>query len=137
MNQPINQSVNQSFPQMPEAFIQPLLCPRCQVEVRDTDNYCHACGKSLKPGRGFLFTHGGIILMALVLGPLALPFVWMSKVISPTAKVIYTVVLLVIGFYLVFSLWKAFNYMNNSLQMMMGDLNNLGNVSNLGGLRGF
>lgn len=115
------------------AFMQPLLCRRCQAEIRETDNYCHNCGKSLKPGRGFLFTHGGIILMALVLGPLALPFVWMSKVISPTAKIIYTAVLLIAGFYIFYSLWQAFTYMNNSLQMMMGDLNNLSNLNGLGG----
>lgn len=114
---------------LPTAFAKPLLCSRCQAQILETDNYCHACGKSLKPGRGFLFTHPGIILMALVLGPLALPFVWMSRVISLTAKIIYTVVLVVIGFYVVLSLWKAFSMVNTSLQMMMGDLNNLGNLS--------
>lgn len=135
--QPVSQPVNQPEPRMPAAFVPPLLCSRCHVEIRETDNYCHGCGKSLKPGRGFLFTHGGIILMALVLGPLALPFVWMSKVISPVAKIIYTVVLLVAGFYIVFSLWKAFTYMNNSLQMMMGDFNNLQNLNSLNNLGGF
>ena len=133
MNEPVMKPVGQ----VPGTFAQPLLCSRCQAEIRDTDNYCHACGKSLKPGRGFLFTHAGIILMALVLGPLALPFVWMSKVITPTAKIIYTVVLLIVGFYIVFSLWKAFSYMNNSLQMMMGDLNNLNSLGNLNNLGGF
>lgn len=126
-----------NFEVPPTGALQPLLCSRCQAEIRETDNYCHNCGKSLKPGRGFLFTHGGIILMALVLGPLALPFVWMSKVISPTAKIIYTAVLLIVGFYIVYSLWQAFTYMNNSLQMMMGDLNSLGNLNNLGNLGSF
>ncbi len=121
----------------PTGMPQPLLCSRCQAEIRETDNYCYNCGKSLKPGRGFLFTHGGIILMALVLGPLALPFVWMSKVISPTAKIIYTALLLLAGFYIVYSLWKAFTYMNTSLQQMMNGLeglNQLGNLNGLGGL---
>lgn len=127
MNEPVNADAISN----PDAFARPLLCPRCQAEIRDTDNYCHACGKSLKPGRGFLFTHGGIILMALVLGPFALPFVWMSKVIGPTAKIIYTVVLVALGFYLAFSIYQAFSYMHNSLQMIMGDLNNLGSLGNL------
>ncbi len=121
----------------PSGMPQPLLCSRCRAEIREADNYCHNCGKSLKPGRGFLFTHGGIIIMALVLGPLALPFVWMSKVISPTAKIIYTALLLLTGFYIVYSLWKAFTYMNTSLQQMMNGLeglNQLGNLNGLGGL---
>ena len=133
----MNEPMNVSAPQMPAQFVQPLFCSRCHAEIRETDNYCHACGKSLKRGHGFLYTHGGIILMALVLGPLAIPFVWMSKVISPTAKIIYTVVLGVLGFYLVFSLWKIFNYMNNSLQQMMGDFNSLQNLNNLNNLGGF
>ena len=95
-------------------FQEPLLCTRCHAQIRETDNYCHACGKSLKPGHGFLFTHAGIILMALVLGPLALPFVWLSKVLSLTAKLLYTVVLLLLGTYMVYALWQAVSLINTS-----------------------
>lgn len=109
------------------AFTQPLLCNRCHAEVRDSDNYCHACGKSLKPGRGFLFTHTGIILMTLILGPFALPFVWLSKVLSPLAKLIYTIVLLLVGFYLVYSLVHIFSLMQQSLNSLMGDFSELEN----------
>ncbi len=118
----------------PAGFAQPLFCTRCHAEIREADNYCHMCGKSLKPGRGFLFTHAGIILMTLVLGPLALPFVWFSKVISTTAKILYTLALLLIGFYLIFTLWHAFSLMNDSLQLMMGNLDGLGNLNNLSNL---
>ena len=109
------------------AFTQPLLCNRCHAEVRDSDNYCHACGKSLKPGRGFLFTHTGIILMTLILGPFALPFVWLSKVLSPLAKLIYTIVLLLVGFYLVYSLVHIFSLMQQSLNSLMVDFSELEN----------
>ncbi len=105
-----------------EITTDPKFCSRCRAEIRELDNYCHNCGKSLKPGRGFLFTHGGIILMALVLGPLALPFVWMSKAISPLAKLIYTFVLVVIGFYLVYSLVHIFSMAQQSMQMLLGDM---------------
>ena len=95
-------------------FQEPLFCSRCHAQIRETDNYCHACGKSLKPGRGFLFTHGGIVLMALVLGPLALPFVWLSKVLSLGAKLVYTAVLLLLGTYMVYALWQAVSLINSS-----------------------
>ena len=100
------------------AFEQPLFCPRCHAQIRETDNYCHACGKSLKPGRGFLFTHAGIIVMALVLGPFALPFVWMSKAISFSAKLLYTAVLLLLGVYLVYALMQAVSLINSSFQTL-------------------
>lgn len=104
--------------QTPPTLQEPLFCTRCHAQIRETDNYCHACGKSLKPGRGFLFTHAGIILMALVLGPLALPFVWFSKVLSPAAKFIYTAVLLLLGTYMVYALWQAVNLINSSFQTL-------------------
>ena len=103
-------------PSVQSPFQEPLFCSRCHAEICETDNYCHACGKSLKPGRGFLFTHGGIILMALILGPLALPFVWLSKVLSPAAKLIYTVVLLLLGIYMIYAFWQAVSLINSSFQ---------------------
>jgi hypothetical protein len=115
-----------------------MLCSRCRAEIHEADNYCHNCGKSLKPGRGFLFTHTGIILMALVLGPFALPFVWLSKVLSPLAKIIYTVLLLIFGFYLVYSLFHMFSLVQESMQTLLGDLDGLENglhsVQSLGSL---
>ena len=104
---------------------QPSLCKRCHALVREEDNYCSACGKSLKPGRGFLFTHTGIILMALVLGPFVLQFVWMSKVLGPLAKIIYTVVLVLLGFYLVYSLFHVFTLVAQSMQLLVGDISGL------------
>ena len=112
---------------IPEVPAEPMFCSRCRAEIGEADNYCRHCGKSLKPGRGFLFTHPGIILMALVLGPFALPFVWMSKVLSSLAKIIYTVVLVVVGFYLVYSLFHMFTLVQQSMQTLMGDLGELEN----------
>lgn len=63
--------------------------------------------------------------MGLVLGPFALPFVWLSKVISPVSKIIYTLILLLIGFYLVYSLVHIFTLMQQSMQLLIGNLNDL------------
>lgn len=96
----------------------PLTCKRCHAPVEETDNYCRVCGHSLKPGRGFLFTHAGIILMALILGPFALPLVWMSKIISNTAKIIYTLVLLVAGYYFVLMCVQTFQLVQDSMRAL-------------------
>ena len=109
---------------------EPVFCSRCHGQIEQADNYCRFCGKSLKPGRGFLFTHTGIIVMALVLGPFALPFVWMSKAISLTAKIIYTAVLVICGFYLIYALWQVFTLTSQSMQQLMGDLGSLQNGLN-------
>ena len=83
-------------------------CRHCQSVIDETDNYCRQCGRSLKPGYNFWFSHTGIILLALVAGPFALPFVWMSKVIGPAAKWIYSVILLLVGYYFAVLCYKLF-----------------------------
>ncbi|MBQ9971060.1 MAG: hypothetical protein IJP25_02895 [Elusimicrobiaceae bacterium] len=86
----------------------PKICPRCFLPYEETDNFCRRCGKSLKPGSGFLCSHTGIILLILVLGPFALPVVWSSKLIGTVAKWIYTIVLVLIGIYLIQACVAAF-----------------------------
>ncbi len=95
-------------------------CPRCHCPVDETDNYCRACGRSLRPGTGFLFTHSGIILLAVVLGPFALPVVWMSKLISTPAKWIYTALLALLTVYLIHAFYQAYLLVQDAAQMMLG-----------------
>ncbi len=98
----------------------PATCPGCHVAVGADDNYCRACGRSLKKGYGFCYSHSGIILLALVLGPLALPWVWLSKRIGTVAKIIYSLVLFVIGYYLVLTCYQVFQLVQQATQLMLG-----------------
>lgn len=95
-------------------------CPKCYSLCDETDNFCRRCGKSLKPGTGFLYTHSGILLLALVLGPFALPAVWGSKLIGPAAKWFYTAVLLLIGVYLAVACWHAYLLATQAAQTLLG-----------------
>ncbi len=95
-------------------------CPRCHSPVDETDNYCRACGRSLRPGTGFVFSHSGIILLALVLGPFVLPVVWTSKLISTPAKWIYTALLLLFSLYLAHAFYQAYLLMQDAAQLMLG-----------------
>ena len=94
-------------------------CPRCQNPTDETDNYCRHCGRSLKPGTGFLFSHTGIILLAFVLGPFSLPFVWMSKTIGLGAKWIYTALLALISVYFVMVCYRSFLMLQEAAQTLM------------------
>ena len=95
-------------------------CPKCYSLCDETDNFCRRCGKSLKPGTGFLYSHSGIILLAVILGPFALPAVWGSKLISTAAKWIYTVVLLLIAVYLAVACWHAYLLATQAAQTFLG-----------------
>lgn len=83
-------------------------CPKCRQEIDELDNFCRRCGKPLKPGTGFWYSHSGIILLMLVLGPFALITVFLSKIISPTAKAVYCVVILLFTIYLGYACWQFF-----------------------------
>jgi len=96
----------------------PLVCKKCHSPVDETDNFCRVCGKNLRKGSSFMFTHTGIIIMALVAGPFALPCVWYSKVISPTAKWIYTAILGVFTYYLAVVSVRAFHMVNESVNAL-------------------
>ena len=98
----------------------PITCPACHLLVEEADHFCRHCGRSLKPGMSFLYSHSGIILMALVLGPFALPFVWMSKRISMAAKIIYSVVLGLIGVYFVIACYHIYQLTWQTAQSLMG-----------------
>ena len=113
---------------------QPMIfCPRCHVQIRETDHYCYNCGKGLKRGYGFLYTHTGIILMALVLGPFALPFVWLSKKIGALSKIIYTLALLALGYYIFITFKSAYVTLQDTLKGM----NNLSDLQNMSNVPGF
>ena len=99
---------------------EPLRCPKCGLAYDEADNYCRHCGRALKPGRNFFNTHTGIILVALLAGPFALPLVWTSKCIGMVAKVIYSVILLAMGYYLVKACLQIYQLTFQMMQNMMG-----------------
>ena len=104
----------------PDTFPSTLTCKHCHVAVQETDNYCRQCGRSLKTGYGFLYSHSGVILLALVLGPLALPWVWLSKRMGTAAKIIYSLVLAVLGYYFVVACYRIFQLTQEAAQLMLG-----------------
>lgn len=97
-----------------------MMCPKCCFACDEADNFCRRCGRSLKAGTGFLFSHSGIILLTLVLGPFALPVVWSSKLIGTAAKWIYTAVLLLVGVYLAIACWHAYLLATQAAQTFLG-----------------
>ncbi len=97
-------------------------CSRCGRMVEETDNFCRHCGYSLKPGRGFLNSHTGIILLMLIVGPFALPLVWTSKRMGLVAKIIYTIIMLAMGYYLVMACLQIYQLTFGMMQGMMGGL---------------
>ena len=100
-----------------------ILCNRCHLLVDAEDHFCRHCGKGLQAGYGFFYSHTGVILMAIVLGPFVLPWVWLSKQMGITAKIIYSVVLILLGAYIVWAFYTFFKFTQDMLQQMLGGFN--------------
>ena len=95
-------------------------CPKCGLAVEETDNFCRHCGCNLKPGLGFLNSHAGIILLMFVIGPFALPLVWTSKRMGTPAKIVYTILMLIMGYYLVVACVQMYQLTFQMMQSMTG-----------------
>ena len=98
----------------------PFTCPRCHLTIDQTDNYCRHCGRNLHPGRGFFHSHIGIILLSIVLGPFALPWVWTSHRIGMVAKICYTAILGLLGIMLVQLCIGVYQLTLNTTQLLLG-----------------
>ena len=102
-----------------------IVCNHCHLLVDEDDFFCRHCGCSLKPGYNFCYSHTGIILLALVLGPFVLPLVWMSKRIGLTAKIIYSVVLVAFGLYFILLCYRLYQFTWDLSRQIFGGLGNL------------
>ncbi len=96
-----------------------LTCRRCHQPVEETDCYCRHCGKTLQPRMGFWYDHGGILLLTLIVGPFSLPCVWLSRKISVGAKWGWTAGILLLSFYIVYSLCKTALLMKEMMSALL------------------
>ena len=97
-----------------------LTCPRCKNTVIEIDCYCSRCGKTLKPRMGFWYDHAGILLLTLCVGPFALICVWLSRKISLLAKWLWTIGIMFVSIYFVYSLYKTAVLLKEMLSAFVG-----------------
>ncbi len=97
------------------------VCPHCSTAITVQDNYCRRCGRSLKPGYSFWFSHTSILSFALLLGPFVLPWVWLSKRMGLVAKIIYSVLSLLIGYLIILTCYRLAQFAQETVHLLLDE----------------
>jgi len=101
-------------------------CWNCSGTIEAGDAYCRYCGKGQGQSVPFRYTHAGIIVFSLLIGPLTLPFIWKSPKLSKKVRIGYLMMNLLITFFMLSMVFGIYGSVNRQVQETMKIINTTG-----------
>jgi hypothetical protein len=91
-------------------------CESCGQAIGATDKFCRHCGRRQGKYQSLIYHPVSILLIALQIGPFALPLVWQSRRMDRTQKwvtsvaiLLYTLAAVYVGYVLCMIIYRQFS----------------------------